>query len=394
MNEQQLRDRFEEFDAPSPGLEVDALMPGLRRRAARRRIVRTGSGAALAVTLVAAASMLIPGTNPGEGNGPGPAAGGSRCAGTELPAPAGLSGVGATAIDPSGRYVVGNDRSAPMRTDPETGKMSDVQFVKPVLWTDERPEALPMPAASVWAADVNASGTVAAVGSDDHHWRSVIRYTKGVAETMRTPAGSWIIDRDLRIGEDGDILVNARKAESLESDIGEVWLWKAGSAAADRLPLPALSWGAGLTTDGDVAGFTYARPYSEAVLPYVWDEQGEGRALAVPAGQSASVRAVRGDWVLGHLLPSRTVQWWNLRTGATGTWDAGDTAYAINSEGWIISREQLQRAGTTVTLRAPEDEEFMLSGLSDTGVVAGSVLISDGGDASKPGGTLLWRCDG
>jgi hypothetical protein len=289
------------------------------------------------VGLLAAVPALVPGL--GRPTAVDPADGGKkptiRCAGTLLPVPAGLSAVDARTIDPSGRYIVGNDHSAPERSDPKTQKSADVQFTKPVLWTDGQARALPMPAKAVLATAVNAGGVVAAVGGEDE-WTSVLRYVGGVPSTMTPPPGKWIFDASPKINKAGDILINARRKGSAEGAARSVLLWKAGSATATRIPLPKGAEGLDLLDSGSILGDIISGPQIDQIVPYVWDEHGKGHQLSVPAGQSATVQAAQGDWVIGGLWPSGAVGRWNLSTGQVRVWDIHGPAHAVNGKGWVI----------------------------------------------------------
>jgi hypothetical protein len=393
MNEQQLRERFDALDVPPTGLQIDAIVGSGRRRVRRRRALQVGGGVALAVGLLAAVPGLVPGL--GRSAAIDPADGGKketiRCAGTLLPVPAGLSAVEARMIDPTGRYIVGNDHSAPERTDPQTQKSADVQFTKPVLWTDGQAQALPMPAKAVLATAVNAGGVVAAVGGADE-WTSVIRYTGGVPTMMIPPPGKWIFDASPTINKAGDILINARHKGAPEGAARAVLLWKAGSTTATQIPLPKGAEGLDLTDGGSIIGDIISGPQIDQIVPYVWDEHGKGHQISVPAGQNAAIQSAQGDWVIGGLWPSGAVGRWNLSTGQVRVWDIHGPANAVNGKGWVIGSGEILRDDATVKLDKINGIAGEPLDLSDTGVVIGSILTDDGAGAAKSAGPITWRC--
>ena len=141
MNEEQLRDRLEAVDVPPSHLEMDMLVRAGRRRAFRRRAAQAVGGMALVTgVLLAVPSILTrtglpPAVQAGAGSAaasaPAAAAPVDRCRMTELPVPSGMTNAAAAAVDPTGRYIVGNDVVG--------------QDFRPILWTDGQPQALPIP---------------------------------------------------------------------------------------------------------------------------------------------------------------------------------------------------------------------------------------------------------
>src|ERR1700760_4331580 len=106
-----------------------------------------------------------------------------HCELSRLPVPAGMTNVSADGVDPTGTYIVGNSTGTEPAPTSADGKGDGIQQVAPLLWTAGRPQALPKPAWSVYAAEVNAAGTVVAVAGS-RHWTSVVRYTGGGPVTL------------------------------------------------------------------------------------------------------------------------------------------------------------------------------------------------------------------
>jgi hypothetical protein len=368
MDEQDLRDRLGAAEVPPTRLRVQTVVEAGRRRVFRRRVVQAGCGVALAT----AAMVAVPSPVPVPSNGlAGSQPGELRCAAAKLPVLAGMTAVTANAVDPAGRYIVGNN-------------IGDQEAVQPILWTDGRPRALPVVGGSVYASAVNAAGVVAAVAGDAH---SAFRYVDGVPMKLSPPPGDWIFQPKPRINARGDVLVSARQKSK---DAAIVLLWKAGSGTAARISLPAGARGVDITDDGTIVGDVVT---GSDITPYAWDRRGNGRKLTTPAGQSGEVHSARGPWATGNLLPSGTVVRWNLRTGAITDLQISTPATAINARGWVIADGSLQRDGVTVNLEQPKGATSEPADVSDAGLVVGSLLGygKDGSTTSK--GPLTWRCD-
>jgi hypothetical protein len=307
-----------------------------------------------------------------------------RCGLTPLASPAGLANVTAGAVDPTGKYIVGNNTGTePVHTSAKTGKVDQIETVAPVLWTNGKAQALPMPARSVYGAAVNASGTVVAVAGTTQ-WTSVVRYTNGVPVTLKTPKGEWRLRPYPRINAGGDIIVNAYHPKKPEND-DTVLLWPAGSDTAIPLPLPARAEGLDITDAGTIVGNVVSAGNTR-ITPYVWDQQGHGRKLPLPAGQDGNVTSSQGEWAAGNLWPSGVVVRWNLRTGEVTATDQHGPANAINGQGWIVAVGTVLRDDVTVKLDPAGDQPGEPVGVADTGLVVGSRL-----DGSP--GALTWHCD-
>jgi hypothetical protein len=368
MDEQDVRDRLGAAEVPPTRLRVQAVVAAGRRRVFRRRAVQAIGGAALATGVLMAVPSLVPvpsndlaGSQQGE----------VRCAAAKLPVLAGMTAVTAVAVDPAGKYIVGNN-------------VGDKEASQPILWTNGRPRALPAVGGSVHASDVNAAGAVAAVAGDAH---SVYRYVDGVPAKLTPPPGDWIFWPKPRINARGDVLVSARQKSKGEAI---VLLWKAESPTAARISLPAGARGADITDDGTIVGDVVT---GSDITAYAWDQRGNGRKLTTPAGQSGEVHSAQGTWATGNVVSSGTAVRWNLRTGAMTDLHVPATATAINARGWIIVDGSLQRDGVTVKLEPSKGATNEPADVSDAGLVVGTLLGYDKDGSTTSKGPLTWRCD-
>jgi hypothetical protein len=223
---------------------------------------------------------------------------------------------------------------------------------------------------------------VAAVAGPKDKWAdSVLRYIGGVPEKLDPPAGKWTF-RNASVNRQGDIIVNATRQGSGDRT-DAVLLWKAGSATATKLPLPAYAEGTSILDDGSILGSVVTKG---DLTSYVWDERGQGRALAAPAGQQGAVNDAHGDWATGNLWPSGQVARWNLRTGEVTTLRVNAPANAVNAAGWIVSDGTVLRDDATVELSSENGGKGEPLAISDTGLVVGQPL----NDSSA---VVTWQCD-
>jgi hypothetical protein len=298
-----------------------------------------------------------------------------------------MTAVSADAVDPTGTYIVGNNDTGPVSTAPSP--KAALEKMQPVLWTKGQPQALPLPDVSARAAAVNAGGVVVAV-SGNKDWTSVLRYTGGHPTRLATPAGDWIFQSNPKINLRGDIIVTA-SPRSRPHGGKVVFLWRAGTDLAVRVPLPARAEGMDVTDDGTIVGDTISADGSE-ITSYTWNLKGAGRKLAVPSGQSAAVFAARGDWATGNLWPSGAVARWNLRTGGLTVLDVHGPANAVNGHGWIVADGKVYRDDATVRLAPVGKTAGMPWAVSDTGLVVGSLLLDTHGEKPATAGPLSWQC--
>ncbi|KKK05534.1 hypothetical protein [Micromonospora sp. HK10] len=406
MNEEQeLRARLEAVDVPPSRLEVEALVRAGRRRVFRHRSFQGAGGVALATAVLLAAPSILtgaggaqpaagpadpsaatgpaagPATRPAPtgpatpgGAGRAPTAPGTGCPVTELPVPPGMTDVAVSAVDPTGRYVVGNSTVG--------------QNFRPLLWTDGQPKALPVTAASVQATAVNPAGVVVGLVQDGPV-EYVFRYENGRYTRLRTPAGNWHVYPSPAINEAGDIVINAEPSGNSGGEGSIVLLWPAGSTAAQKLPLPPGANAYAVTDDGTIVGAMYRD--GAAVAAYAWDQRGKGRKLMVPAGAKAAAYAARGGWATGGLWPSQTAARWDLRTGRVDELKTAGPGDAVNAAGWVVAHGSLVSADGPVGLDVPSGQRAVAVAVSDTGLVVGQARSDD--DAGwRNLGPRAWRC--
>jgi hypothetical protein len=378
MQEQELRERLDTVDVPPVRLTVDGLIGAGRRRVRRRRALRAAGAAALVTGVLLAMPSILVGRNGGEVSQVAPKA--SGCPVRVLPVPAGVGPVRADAVDPSGRYILGNGGSTP------AGPGNGPEGAAPVLWTDGHPQVLPLITTSARGTAVNASGVVAALavvgGSQEAN--AVVRYIDARPVRLTPPPGRWILIGDARINSVGDIVVSAAPRAHPERP-GAVFLWPAGSTTGVKLPLPSGVLVSGLTDDGDIVGNRASD--EQKLTSYVWDRRGNGRRLTVPAGQQSQVLAARGEWAVGAVEPSGTAARWNLRTGALSVLDAREGATGVNDSGWVVTAGGVHRDDVVMRLAPVGNVAGYPVAIADDGTVVGSLyagtLVKD---------ALAWSC--
>ncbi|MEU4679849.1 hypothetical protein [Micromonospora sp. NPDC023737] len=398
--EQELRDRLRAVAVPPSRIEMDALVRAGRRRAFRRRSAQASGGVALvAAVLLAAPSILTraeaqtaveAGAAPASASAraTAPARQAVQCRMTELPVPSGMKRVEVVGVDPTGRYFVGNNVVG--------------QNYRPILWTDGQPQALSVPGTSVQVTAVNASGVVVGLVWNTKE-EYVFRYHNGAYTRLRTPPGHWKPYPEPAINAAGDIIVNVEPRGKIEGEDSIVLLWKAGSTTPVTLPLPAGANAYDITDDGTIVGAMYKDGHANTA--YAWDQQGNGRKLEVPTGQTAAAYAAQGDWATGGLWPSKSAgggrgpagppgpasALWNLQTGEVinlGTQGPGE---AVNASAWVVASGSVLRDGATVDLAVPNGQTSSAVAVSDSGLVVGQALTS-GRDDDQNLGPRMWRC--
>jgi hypothetical protein len=429
IEDQDLLDRLKAVDVPPTRLTTTVLVDAGRRRVVRRRALRAAGGVALVAVLVSAGPSIAGRV---VGQPADSAAGRERvvvpwstalrsapCAGTRLALPSGLTEVEAEAVDPTGRYIVGN---AVTRRGENAGVKGEDLDLRPVLWTEGEPQALPMIGASIRASAVGSDGTVVAVGGgsdQDGRWASVVRYTGGVPEKLGAPSGEWVFAALPKIDADGNVLAVAYRKS--EPRVPAVLAWAAGSTTAKRLPLPTIGietlnvTDAGtvvvdvVSTSGPGATVRDQRGDSRQVsktehVVTVWDQRGGSRRLPMPAGEGGYNFAARGEWVTANLTSSGTVARWSLRTGEMIDTGINAPAHGVNSLGWILAGESVQRGDGAIELAAAGGLTGTPMDASDTGLVIGPVYdfnttgatqapSPSGTPGSSSAGPYTWQCD-
>jgi uncharacterized membrane protein len=344
----ELRDR----DVPPLDVDVDRAMNTGRRRVRIRRAAVAGLAAATGLLAVAGVLVALdPATGPAPDTATGtatgatrgtdpPAAGGPRaCTVRALAVPAGERHVSATAVDPTGRYVVGYAAASE-----ETGEQGAA-----LLWdagtvaspgdksgtvaspgdTSGIPRKLPVPGFAAAASAVNAAGTVAGTVTRNHDLVAWV-YRDGQVTTLPTLDGRP--SSASGINERGDIVGTVYGAD----DVTRAVLWPADRPGTVRvLAAPGAAGAVAVAADGTVVG------YGNGMRPYLWQPDGTGRELPVPAGVVITqVRGIAGDWAVGvaNEAPnpdSQPAVRWNLRDGRAATVPAVAPS-AVTTDGVVI----------------------------------------------------------
>ncbi|WP_433301574.1 hypothetical protein ACQP2F_06475 [Actinoplanes sp. CA-030573] len=394
--ERELRARLESAYVPPTRLEVGALLLDGRRRQKRRRAV-LGAAVAMAL-LVTVPSILLREAResaPVVGvvvkpspSAPASAAPPAACPVRTLPVPAGMKNVTPTGIDPTGRFIVGNGTVG--------------QNFHPVLWTDGKPQALPMVGQSVELDAVNSSGVVAGLvanGTSEY----AFRWQNGKYTRLRTPPGSWHVYPWPRINTAGDVVMMAEPSANIEGKGAIAVLWKAGSTKATKLPLPKNAGISDIDDAGRIVGDVDSDNDGSADLAYVWDQQGHGTKLKQAAGQQSAARAIRGDWVTGGFWPRQAAVRWNLRTGEMKEFATPENAdlppaldgvgpgEMVNAKGWVVASGYVLRDDGPAVLTVPKGLTAKAAAVSDDGVVVG-IAQNDAHDATANQGPRLWQC--
>lgn len=317
---------------------------------------------------------------------------------TKLPVPAGMEDVSATGIDPTGKYIIGLKSVGH-----DADRNEDFQ---PILWTDGKPQALPLHGKWVTIDAVNASGVIVGLNTytPDPGQQNVYRYENGVYTKLKNPPGHWNLFPAPMINAAGDTVINAEPSDEADSNSKHVitLLWRAGSTAAIQLPLPAGATASAITDDGTIVGYLGGGKDGLIFAPYVWDQQGNGRKLELPAGMSGRPLAARGQWATGGLWPSNsdggTTALWNLKTGKVTDLKTQGPGRAVNAAGLVVTAGPgtyglVLRNGVPVELAVPSGQISAPRDVSDTGIVVGiAVIKSKGNQDDQNIGPRLWRC--
>jgi hypothetical protein len=294
-----------------------------------------------------------------------------------LQLPPGVKHAKALSVDPTGRYVVGQ----------EDGKKS-----RGIMWTDGRPAILPIDEYWVEVDAVNEHGVATGIAEDNAgKVEYVFRYADGKVTKLTNVAGYTHVYPTPAINAAGDIVVNAESRGSVEGADSIAMIWKAGTTVAERIPLKTTDNVMAITDDGTLVGAHYTDSHADGAA--AWTPSGKETKLESPAGTKAAAYAARGEWATGGLWPVDNQQatgapLWNLKTGAV-TLLPGGVSTAVSSSGLVISENsQLVRAdGPAPQLPAPPSGgRNYATGLSDTGLVVGSVNDKSNSTA------MTWTC--
>jgi hypothetical protein len=299
------------------------------------------------------------------------------CVAHPLALPSGVKRVRVSGVDPTGRYIVGQ----------EDGK----QF-RGIMWTDGKPAILPISEYAVEVDAVNEHGVATGIATDKAgKVEYVFRYAAGKVTKLTNVPGYTHAFPTPVINATGDIVVNAEPPGSSEGADSIAMIWKAGSTVAERIPLKATDNVMAITDDGTLVGAHYTNSMADGAA--AWTPSGQETVLQHPAGTTAAAYAARGDWATGGVWPGpgrepTGAPLWNIRTGALKMLPGG-VASAVNSSGLVITEDfQLVRAdGPAPQLPAPAPgRRNHATALSDTGLVVG--MVTD----DKTSTAMTWTC--
>jgi hypothetical protein len=424
--ESQARAWLENVDAPPSRLDTGQIVQVGRARARRRRYLAVGGATAMVVLAAAAALPVAVDVWPDGTGGSSPLdppVAGSQpplpaldCEITELELPddhpvrgtPDPSDVWIRAMDPTGRFVLGNWVSG------EVTGTDDPPVV--LVWDIEEGTVAYLPAGQS-GQDVNAHGTV--VGADPQgEGESPWIYRDGEVDTLPLPAG-YQTGRAEFVHESGDVVGAAWGANG--DSVVVVW-------PADDLARPEILAGseglnpvaAGITDDGAVVA-------SDDQGPFFWDADRVHHRLPLPEGATGGhIGAVRGNWGVGGAtfpasgasLPPTPMSdgdgqavigvpvRWDLAAGAAelidvGTYPDVGAAVAVSTAGDVVTSVTdtadpiVVRDGRPYTLPVPvpvEDGHPQPEAVSEDGMVfAGTVRTSapDGSPVAQP---TVWHC--
>jgi hypothetical protein len=410
--------RGDEGLPPGPSrVDVAAVMATGRRRVRVRRLIGAGCAAAAVLAVaaavpVAADALRRPGPPVAQ---PAPATGGptaaptgerpagaaaapTSCAVDELPPGPGADEATASAVDPSGRHIVGRD----YRRGTAFGALT---------WQDGRPVPVDLSGVDQQLAAVNSAG--AAVGSS--YLRSVQRawhYLDGRV----TRLGAQTAATALAIGDSG--LVAGARMTAPESTSPVPVIWRSPAEAAVDLERPGRRWfgyAVAVAPDDAVVGWLSTKTV-ETSRGYLWDSTGELTALPLPTvdgRQADGFEPVSAGerWVTGRafLLDENGFTWRYVRydrtTGRFAPYPA-EIPYARggNAAGWLVGNviepmgmkaAPARDGGPTLfteagRLRLPEAagmREHFPAGVSADGRVIVGQALADGRLKA-----LVWRC--
>jgi len=391
-------------EPPELRLTPAATIRAGRTRARRRRLVVSGA-AAIAVLAVAAmpavaSNLRQGGRTPAPSEQPGASASAAVvCKATPLAVPDGLARKGAlkniviaTAIDPSGRYIVGRTHGS-VNNSPAA-----------VLWTDGKPAILPTEGEDVVPTAVNSHGVVVGRGwmkaappmSGGFAWI----YRDGKASQLTMPSGYTQDLGSPTVNEAGAVLAIVYTPDRSHQ---AVVLWSAGATDQPQV-LSALSdksiRGVGFGTDGKPVAWSRS-----AKGPVLWSADGRHRTLPLVGGKSGwVVTTIRGPWAVGTALPesgkvSQVPLRWDLRGGELTVLPAArlGNAVDVNPAGDVLVWNEIVRAdGRVVTLTVPAGRQAAAVGFSDAGTTIVG-LVGPEKEATSPSEVVpevptVWHC--
>ncbi|MEU4239847.1 hypothetical protein [Actinoplanes sp. NPDC026619] len=403
MNEErELRDRLDGLDVPPSRVDLNDLLTAGRKRESRRRTTRAAGGAVLAIGVLLGVPPMLTGAfhdamfnvgpSASTSASPAPASAAPKksvpataiaCEMAKLPVPKGAKEIEVTAVDPTGKYILGHSYSK--------------GGYHPILWTGGKAEVLDIPGKSVQLTDVNAAGQVVGMIDIDNEDYPFL-WQNGSYQMLSLPAGKWHAYPQPQINAGGEVVLNVEPRGNSGGKDSFAILWKAGSTKATKLPLPAGGNAYDLNDDGTLIGSIYIDGSADA--GYVWDQQGRGHQLKTEPGQTTAAYHSQGDWATGGLWPAMEPALWNLRTGALThlktpagadlppALDGVGPGEAVNALGWIVAGGYVLLADGPLKLPTAKGLTATATAVADNGLVVGMARTS----LNTYAGPLTWQC--
>ncbi|BCB78337.1 hypothetical protein Pflav_047470 [Phytohabitans flavus] len=320
--DENVRDLLAGVPAPPPTRSAADLAQVARRRIRRRNIERYALAGVMVAAVAVATPVAVANTRGTAPNGTPPAASPraaapiTQCRLQKVALPPGLAEKGVqrvepVGVDPSGRYVIARtwrDYSSPAA----------------ILWTDGRPEIVPVQGENVQPAAVNAGGLVMGIVYANGAWRSWV-YRDGKVTQLPPPPGHPVDNMGLAVNAAGDVF---GQADTPDVGTPDLVVWRAGNHYRPQILTP------------DEAAKVRAEFNNEGASAWLLTDEagrvntGKGTVaqLQTPPGVDwIQQTAVSGYWATGYgglraqreaqpggtaarKLPYKVIRW-DLRTG-------------------------------------------------------------------------------
>ena len=398
MDRIDLEQMLDEVELKGTKIDLGEVIREGTRYRRRRRLTEIAGGSAVAAIVVAAiavplalhaTSQAATATPAASGHTPktvatstAPGASGT-CKATSLALPKGMKNYETSAIDPSGRYVV--------------GWASSNVIYGGMFWDNGKPTVMHVPGKPEFD-DVNTQGVV--VGSTFAHGfqggENVYTWKNGSTTLLRYPmAGKWH-PYETFINSRGDVVTTAEPRGSSGGGGAVVVVWRAGQVTGVKLPLKIGSADTGIADDQLIAADIPAgkRKSIGVVVDYT------GKVLhKLSAGLMTNQVSPTGNLVLVQHAglgvkggPGGQVSSWNMQTGALTTLNPGISGgWAINAHNTVLDGANTVWAGKNsyrlAKVGANDHWSTGLGSISDTGVVVGQLYNGKG--VSIP---TEWHC--
>lgn len=293
---------LESLPVPPPRLDLDQIVATGRGQVRRRRYLTASGVTATVLAGVVAVPVTVQTWGWGAGTGPGRLPGAPpalACTITELPLPDDLPEewfqpvwINVGAVDPTGRYVVGDPVTRYVGTDPEQAAWAESAIIR---WDGDTPALLPTVGGDATAVDVNADGAVVGNSWDDGQRHGSAWIYDGRPSLLPAPAGYQSVSV-AAINRAGDVVGSAYRTEV--GGPAAVVVWPAADRDRPRVlasPDGRGIGGVGITDLGIVIGVF------ENGGGYRWDADGTGSELPFPDGAVGGwIGHVAGGWAVGE----------------------------------------------------------------------------------------------